>query len=150
MKNKEKFKNEIVDIICNGDSIAINKETYTPVPCCKTSCDKCLFYTEKLLCVDALVEWASQEYKDPIVISQNDIAFLSYIPNKFKYIARDNSDNLYAFDVEPKKYGDYGFWCGNDAMGIFRVNIDFPMIKYTDDKAWKISDLKKLKVVENY
>jgi hypothetical protein len=56
----KKFKNEIVYIICNGDSIGINKETYTPVPCCNISCDKCLFYTKKLLCVDALVKWSDE------------------------------------------------------------------------------------------
>lgn len=29
-------------------------------------------------------------------------------------------------------------------------NIDFPMIKWTDEQPWKISNLKKLKVVKNY
>lgn len=31
---------------------------------------------------------------------------------------------------------------------IYKFNIDFPMIKWTDDQSWKISDLKKLKVVK--
>jgi hypothetical protein len=150
MKNKEKFKNEITDIICDGDSIAVDKETRVPIACTNIECDNCLFYNIKQYCVDSLVEWANQEYKEPIVISQNDITFLSYISNKFKYIARDNCNNLYVYDIEPKKYNEYGFWCGNEVIAIFNFNVDLPMIKYTDERAWKISDLKKLKVVENY
>lgn len=30
MKNEEKFKNEITDIICDGKSIAVDKETRVP------------------------------------------------------------------------------------------------------------------------
>lgn len=36
------------------------------------------------------------------------------------------------------------------AVAIYKFNIDFPMIKWTDGQSWKISDLKKLKVVKNY
>lgn len=103
MENKEKFKNEIVGIICDGDSIVVDKETHVPVACTNIECDNCLFYNIKEYCIDALVEWANQEYKWPIAISQNDITFLSYISNKFKYIAIDKCDNLYAYDIEPKK-----------------------------------------------
>lgn len=150
MKNKEKFKNEIVDIICNGDSVGINKETYTPVPCCKIPCDKCLFYTEKLLCVDALVNWANQEYKEPNAMSFKDSFFLGFIKDEYKYIARDENGDLYAFAIEPKKYEERGTWIGMNAASLSKFNIVFPMVKYTDEQAWKISDLKKLKLVKNY
>lgn len=150
MKNKEKFKNEIVDIICNGDSIGINKQTYTPVPCSKIACDKCLFYTEKLLCVDSLVNWANQEYKKPNVITFKDSFFLDFIKDKYKYIARDANGVLYAYTIEPKKYEERGIWVSTDTTSLSKFNIVFPMIKWTDENPWKISDLKKLKVVKNY
>lgn len=35
-------------------------------------------------------------------------------------------------------------------INLSKFKVDFPMVKYTDEQAWKISDLKKLKVVENY
>ena len=35
-----------------------------------------------------------------------------------------------------------------DSTNIFKFDVDFPMIKWEDDQAWKISDLKKLKVVK--
>lgn len=149
MKNKEKFKDEIVDIICSGDIIAVDKETRIPVPCSSIECKKCLFRGE-IGCSDALAVWVNQEYKETIVISVDDIVFLSYISDSFKYIARDDCGNLYAYDIEPKKYDERGFWVGKEEVGIFNFNISLPMIKYTDDKAWKISDLKKLKVVKNY
>ena len=150
MKNKEKFKNEIVDIVCDYGDIGVNKETYTPVPCCKISCDKCLFYDEKLSCVGALVNWSNQEYKEPIVISFNDAFFIGFIKDKFKYIARDENGDLYAHAIEPKKYKECGIWIGTDDIDLFKFNIDLPMVKFTDVQAWKIADLKKLKLVKNY
>lgn len=150
MKNKEKFKDEIVNIICDGNSIAINKETYLPTACSGFECSNCLFYTVKLNCTDALVKWANQEYKETNVISFNDYFFLGFIKDKFKYIARDENGNLYAHAINPKKYKEYGVWIGTDAINLFKFNIDFPMVKYTDEQAWKISDLKKLKVVKKY
>lgn len=67
MENKEKFKDKIVDIACNGGSIAVDKVTYEPVDCNIIDCSSCLFYGCGT-CSKALIEWANQEYKDPIVI----------------------------------------------------------------------------------
>ena len=64
--------------------------------------------------------------------------------------ARDKNEHLYAHEVNPKKYKQYGLWVGEDAIGLHKFNVDFPMVKYADDVAWKISDLKELKIVENY
>ena len=149
MKNKEKFKNEIVDIICNGDIIAVDKKTRTPVSCSSIECDKCLFRGESG-CSDVLNVWSNQEYKESIVISNNDILFLNFIKNEFEYITRDKTGCLYAYDSKPKKYVDDGVWVVGTIAALFKYNIDFPMVKWSDEQPWKISDLKKLKVVENY
>lgn len=150
MKNKEKFKNEIVDIICNGDSIAVDKETHTPISCCNTKCGSCLFYTEESLCIDALVNWSNKEYKEPSVISYHDSLFLNFITDEYEYMARDKNGKLFIHKTEPFKYQDIGVWDSQDAGWIFSLNIVFPMIKWEDKEPWKISDLKKLKVVKNY
>lgn len=150
MKNKEKFKNEIVDIICNGDSIAVDKETRVPIACSNIKCGNCLFYNIKEYCVDTLCEWANQEYKDPMVISHADFNFLSYIKDEFEYMARDEDGRLFAHAIKPKKYKEYGNWIGMDSTNVFKFNVDFPMIKWSDEQPRKISDLKKLKVVKNY
>ena len=150
MKNKEKFKDEIVNIICCGDNIAVNKKTYLPTACSDIKCSNCLFYGEKLHCVDSLVKWSGQEYKDPHVISFNDSLFLGFIKDKFEYIVRDQNGALFAFVNIPEKSQDIGIWIGASGVGVYSFNIDFPMIKWTDEQPWKISDLKKLKIVKKY
>lgn len=150
MKNREKIKNEIVDIICNGDSIAVNKKTRVPLACTNIKCNNCLFYNIKQYCIDAVVEWANQEYKAPTVISRVYFNFLSYIKDEFEYMARDEDERLFAHAIKPKKYKEYGNWIGMDSTNVFKFNVDFPMIRWSDEQPWKISDLKNLKVVENY
>lgn len=149
MKNKEKFKDKIVDIVCNGGSIAVDNTTYEPVDCNRVDCTTCLFYGCGG-CSDPLIEWANQEYKDPVVISSNDKLFLDYINDDFVYIARDKNCKLYAHIDKPKKYPINGVWVASKEICLYEYNIDFPMIKWSDEQPWKISDLKKLKVVKNY
>lgn len=149
MKNREKFKDEIIDIVCNGGNLAVDKEKYTPIPCIKIACTSCLFYDDGCR-IGKIKEWAEKEYKNITVISRADISFLTYIKDEFKYMTRDENGDLYAYRIEPKKYEESGMWIGTDTARMSKFNIVFPMVKYTDEQAWKISDLKKLKVVENY
>ena len=149
MKNKEKFKDKILDVVCNEGKLAVDAKTHEPVSCNSIFCSDCLFYGTAL-CSIAVVEWANQEYKDPIVISNADFNFLSYIKDEFEYMARDEDGRLFAHAIKPKKYKEYGNWIGTDSTNVFKFNVDFPMIKWSDDRPWKISDLKKLKVVKNY
>lgn len=149
MKNKEKFKDEIVNIVCKGGNIAVDNITYEPVDCSSIECINCLFYSCGK-CSDLIVEWARREYKKPIVISYNDSLFLNFIKDDYYYIARDKNGELYGYYIIPKKYNGNGKWVGDITVGLTHFNIDFPMIKWTDEQPWKISDLKKLKVVENY
>ena len=41
MKNKEKFAEEILDIACSGNSIAMIRESGRIAPCCSTLCVEC-------------------------------------------------------------------------------------------------------------
>ena len=47
MKNKERYAKEIMEIACNGGSIAIIKESGRIVPCYSVSCVECLFYSDE-------------------------------------------------------------------------------------------------------
>lgn len=149
MKNKEKFKDEIVRIICNGGSIAVDNITYEPVECSSIDCVNCLFYGCDLYS-GALIEWARREYKKPIVISYSDSLFLNFIKDEYNYIARDKNGFLYAYSDKPKKYYQNGVWKCGVPIRIDFFKIDLPMIKWIDEQPWKISYLKKLKVVKNY
>ena len=123
---------------------------HVPVACTNIECYNCLFYPIKEYCIDALIEWAEQEYKKPVVISYNDKLFLNFIKADYEYIVRDKNGDLFAYVSKPIKYQDRGIWIGVTGTGVHEFSIDFPMIKWSDEQPWKISDLKKLKVVENY
>lgn len=149
MKNKEKFKDEIINIVCNGGNLAVDKEKYTPMPCIKIACSSCLFYDDGCR-IGKIKEWSEKEYKETNVISYNDSLFLNFIKDDYEYIARDKNGCLYIYFVKPKKRNNYGFWEGGIQARLNNFNIDFPMIKWSNEEPWKISDLKKLKTVKNY
>ena len=43
MTNREKFAEQILDIACNNDTIAVDKATLEPIACVKSECKDCLF-----------------------------------------------------------------------------------------------------------
>ena len=71
MKKKEKYSKEIVEIICNGKNIAVDKKTERPVVCSDFDCDKCMFRAENNCRRRYLLkEWAESEYIEKPVISK--------------------------------------------------------------------------------
>ena len=152
MKNKERYTKEIVEIICSGKYIAVNKETGIPVVCNDFDCDKCMFRSENRCRSKLLKDWAESEYIEKPVISKRDRAFLDCLKDKWKYMARDDiSSAVYVFSEIPKKSkGGYLTYTGEVRRSSTDFNIDFPMVKWEDDEPWMIDDLKKLKVVEEY
>lgn len=148
MKNKEKYEKEIMNIACSGDSIAVMKKSGRVVSCNGTKCSLCLFcdcYCSK----EKIREWAESEYIEKPVISKRDRAFLEYIDKKFTYIARTRGGILRLFVVEPRKDG--AIWKNAYLSAELKLfTVDFPMVKWEDDKPWLIEDLKKLEVVEEY
>lgn len=148
MKNKEKFAKEIVELACNGDSIAIIKENGRIVSCDGTKCSLCLFRDYD--CKEKTREWAESEYIEKPVISKRDRAFLDYLNCNYKYIARDMSGDLCVYLSKPHRMIDYWESAGEIINMLRMFNIDFPMIKWSDKEPWHIEDLKKLEVVEKY
>ena len=149
MKNKEKYAKEILEVACSGDSIAIIKESGRIVPCNGTICGLCLFHGCD--CEENTREWAESEYIEKPVISKRDRTFLDYIKEEYKYIARDKNDILCAYESEPFKKGVYWYWGGGSYFRLNpHFNIDFPMIKWSDEEPWLIENLKKLEVVDSY
>lgn len=68
MTNREKFAEQILDIVCNGNSIAVNKVTSEPMGCHGTACKECLFNSNSdEFCIDARKKWANSEYVEPSV-----------------------------------------------------------------------------------
>lgn len=147
MKNKEKFEKEIMEIACSGNSIAIIEKSGRIVPCDVNRCSLCLFRGYD--CKENTREWAESEYVEKPVISKRDRAFLEYVDKKFAYITRTSNENLCLFVVEPRK--DKMTWTsGYLSSTLDSLNIDLPMVKWSDEKPWLIKDLKKLMVEDEY
>ena len=153
MKNKEKYAKEIVEIACDGHRIAVEISTGRPVPCNSMRCVNCLFdkgctvYTKG----ECIKKWAESEYIEKSVINKRDRAFLDFLKGKYKYIARDGIGYLYVYSEKPDKCD--AFWSRNmcEYFGFNnRIDVDFPMVKWSDKEPWLIEDLKKLEVVKNY
>ena len=62
MLNKEKFENEILDIVCNGNYIAVVNGK--PTECNETTCENCIF-NERCNSTN-LKEWMNNEYVEPV------------------------------------------------------------------------------------
>lgn len=153
MKNKEKYAKEIIEISCDSCAIAVNKSTGKPEKCAFASCNKCLFSRDDSLCDSNKKrrEWAESEYIEKPVISKKDRAFLEYLDNDWKYIARDNNASLYVYRGKPNKSDT--LWKTKLVLNYRRIDgfiVDFPMVKWSDEEPWLIEDLKKLEVVEEY
>lgn len=148
MKNKEKYEKEIMNIACNGDSIAVIKKSGRIVSCNGTKCCLCLFRGSD--CKEKIRDWAESEYIEKPVISKRDRAFLEYLGKELKYIVRSKSDNLMAFQNSAEKREDGWVIASGALKSLKKLNIDFPMVKWSDGKPWLIEDLKKLEVVDSY
>lgn len=150
MKNKEKFEKEIVEIACDGNDVAVRKSTGKPIDCYDIECGECSLLGDKS-CTKLRREWAESEYIEKPVISKKDRAFLEYLNANIHYIARDMDGSLYVYISKPFKIIDCWESAGCEINENLRiVDIDFPMIKWSDFEPWLIEDLKKLEVVDRY
>ena len=148
MKNKEKYAKEIVEIACNGGSVAVTEKDGRVVQCCDIDCSECLFISCN--CTKEMKEWAESEYIEKPKISKKDKVFLDYL-KEYKCVARDGDGKLYAYTFIPKKILVCASWgVDGDSKNISKLSIDFPMVKWEDEEPWFIEDLKKLEVVEEY
>lgn len=147
MKNREKYAQELLDIACAGKKIAIDKRTMQIRGCANLPCMYCLFKFNGSNCDTKLAEWAESEYIEPVKISKRDRAFLDYI-EWYKYIARDGDGELYVYITKPKK--GLRNWADARFKSLRGLDIGFPMVKWSDAEPWKIDDLKKLEVVDEY
>ena len=154
MKNKEKYAKEIVDAVTSGGyGFGFNKYSGEIRRCNEVSCDECLFCESHGAdeCNKAKREWAESEYIEKLVISKRDRAFLEYLEKKYKFIARDDDGKLCVYVSTPIKHLTCDCWRADNVYRSLRaLDIDFPMVKWEDDKPWLIEDLKKLEVVEEY
>lgn len=106
MTNREKFAEQILNIACDGDSIAVNRVTSEPIRCHGTACKECLFnFNSNECCRDARKRWADSEYVEspidwskvavdtPILVTQSGI--LRWVKRHF---AKYENGRVYAWN----------------------------------------------------
>ena len=150
MKNREKFKDEIIDFALNEDSIAVDSQGEI-VGCRSIQCKDCKFHEKGADCETVIRRWLEEEYVEPptIRISKKDRAFLEYIKDGYEYIARDLNGSLCLYTTKPERNREV--WFSNPGfVNLKRISVDFPMVKWDDKEPWKIDDLEKLEVVDSY
>lgn len=152
MKNREKYAEEILNVACTGENIAVDKRIMQVRSCEGFLCEHCLFsvYND---CDTKLAEWAESEYIELAKISKRDRAFLDYIKDIYRYIARDEKGDLCIYVEKPKKRQgpSANRWiCHGKFKDITWTTIELPMIKWSDAEPWMIEDLKKLEVCDEY
>lgn len=146
MKNRDKYAEKLLNVACAGKRIAIDKQTMQIIGCEVFPCGLCLF-GDCDGCSKKLAEWAESEYIKPVKISKRDRAFLDYLKG-YEYMTRDGDGELYAYITKPKK--GIRNWADARFKSLAGLDIDFPMVKWSDSEPWKIEDLKKLEVVDEY
>ena len=96
--------------------------------------------------------WAEnnhEEYIEKPKISRSDRTFLDYIPDYYKYMARDEDGRLFVYKERPQR-GSKTWLYYPELFGIHKAKVRFPMVKWEDKEPWLVEDLKKLEVVDEY
>lgn len=150
MTNKEKYAKELLNVACAGKRIAIDKRTMQIRSCAWFPCEHCLF-NGYASCDTKLAEWAESEYIDPPKISKRDKAFLDYIRDAYNFVVRNRDGKLLLDGSKPWKTDD-GVWIciSGNTYGLSCFDLKLPMVKREDTEPWKIEDLKKLEVCDEY
>ena len=138
MINFEKFKDEILEAIKQGDNRALKNGVITP--CSTTNCMECEFYTGNG-CIKKFIKWLYAETK--LTLTAKERALCEIVSEG--YIARDEDGELYIYANEPPK-GPAG-WSGY--INYIPLNNEyFSFIIWEDEKPWSIEELLKLEVEE--
>ena len=150
MENKERYQKEIVELACDGNRIAVDRQTGELRSCYETPCIECLFHSNTERCKEKAREWAESEYVERTVISKRDRAFLEYLGENAKWMTKESGSEISVWMTKPKKDKSISAWTDGIYNCLSEINIDFPMVKLSDDEPWLIEDLKKLEVVDSY
>lgn len=93
-----------------------------------------IHYTQK-----QLIEITFEEY---VALSEDELTILKNIDKRYKFIARDDDGELYAYMVEPVRNDtDWRVRSGNQYASLTVFSHLFKMVKHTDEKATSIYSL---------
>lgn len=134
MTSKEIILNDIIehlDLLINNEPIGMELSKY--IECLK---DDILFLFKSLK-------------KEKPTLTEAEKIILGNIDKKYKYITRDEDNDLYIFVDKPIK-DNCGMWRGYSYKSINMFNSLFKFIEWTDDEPYLIEDLLKEGSVDIY
>ena len=170
MTNYEYYKDEIMAIIEDGYSLAVNKNTEKPCACQDILCGECLLWRDIMPCTSASCrhnrkKWLNSEYKPVAPTITVDEKSLLAMLNKNAWIARDSKEadnSLFIYLAKPIKvqiswaisearnYAGLVFDLKNPMFRDLTIlnydNINFDFIKWEDKEPWQVKDLLNLEV----
>ena len=156
MKNKEKYAKEILDTVCKGNAIAIDKTTKKLNYCEETNCDECYFLEDNYpyntgSCAENFIHWANAEYKEKKEFSEADKAYVKAM-DKLNWFARDEDGNVWGFVNKPFK--KYCYWHA-DSTGFvllksFASSATFEPLNWDDDEPTHRDEILGNKETEKY
>lgn len=104
MTNREKYKDELVDIAINRKLVAVSRQGEI-VSCEKADCKNCIFYNRSKSCAYLVKEWSGQEYAEPPIDIWSKVAvdtpiLVSMDNDKWykRYFADYKDGKVYAWD----------------------------------------------------
>lgn len=111
--------------------------------CAFVSCDRCMFsMSESCLCDATRVKWLYQEYKEPVVLTDDEKELCKLLGRG--WIARDKNGDLYWYGIKPKEKS-LSKWLSssikmNELMFIGMVfpQCKFDFIKWEDEEPWEV------------
>ena len=78
MKNKEKYFDELIQIIISGFPLAVDERTNEPRKCdSNISCLDCLFGEGS--CINGRKEWLEQEYQESPILDEKEKEYLNAV-----------------------------------------------------------------------
>lgn len=142
MLNKEKDKDEIVEIVTseNSSSFAVNKHTKKLCGCGDIDCSDCLFCG----CDNCSIkrnEWSNSEAIEQIILTKAEKTILENVDKQYKWIARDENDVLWVYSNKPNKNTDHWNCYASSNNTITRINAFnhlFQFIKWEDYEPYNI------------
>lgn len=148
MKNKEKYFDELMEIIISGCLLAVDKQTNRPEQCYNINrCFGCLFYYAGCNSEER-EKWLEEEYQEHITLTDDEKVILKNINKKWKWIARDSGDTLYVYDEKPTRMVTSSEWLnGHGLADISAFKHLFKLIKW-EDEPYNIDELLKQNGVE--
>lgn len=116
---------------------------------------KLCFYDERLndfggnkeMDIVAVYELNEVWKREEPTITEDEKVILRNLPEKYRFITRDKSGELYIYQNKPGK-GEEAWQngVGNVVIYLMVFNHLFQMVKWEDNEPWKIEDLLKLDV----